>query len=115
MAANGVAVECGQGIVDGTIVRESGKTGSQWRILYSIRLPSLLCDFFEVTATTGEGSGESLNRLPVGRSDLIFADAGYCSVAGIEYVWQHGADVLVRINPQSFVAYSAFGRRISLL
>src|SRR5437868_5596368 len=34
-------------IVDGTIVRESGKTGSQWRILYSIRLPSLLCDFFE--------------------------------------------------------------------
>jgi hypothetical protein len=27
-------------IVDGTIVREPGKTGSQWRILYSIRLPS---------------------------------------------------------------------------
>jgi hypothetical protein len=36
-------------IVDGTIVREPGKTGSQWRILYSIRLPSLVCDFFEVT------------------------------------------------------------------
>src|SRR5713226_2871901 len=50
-------------IVDGTIVREPGKTGSQWRILYSIRLPSLVCDFFEVTATIGEGSGESLNRL----------------------------------------------------
>lgn len=30
-------------IVDGTIVREPGKTGSQWRILYSIRLPSLVC------------------------------------------------------------------------
>jgi hypothetical protein len=53
-------------IVDGTIVREPGKTGSQWRILYSIRLPSLVCDFFEVTATIGEGSRESLNRLPVG-------------------------------------------------
>ena len=36
-------------IVDGTIVREPGKTGSQWRILYSIRLSSLVCDFFEVT------------------------------------------------------------------
>src|SRR5271166_1442182 len=102
-------------IVDGTIVREPGKTGSQWRILYSIRLPSLICDFFEVTATIGEGSGESLNRLPVGPHDLILADAGYCSVAGIEYVWQHGADVMVRVNPQSFVAYSASGRRISLL
>jgi hypothetical protein len=102
-------------IVDGTIVKEPGMTGSQWRILYSIRLPSLVCDFFEVTPTIGEGSGESLNRLPLGPRELILADAGYCSVAGIEYVWQHGADVLVRVNPQSFVAYSACGRRISLL
>src|SRR6267378_7622008 len=102
-------------IVDGTIVKEPGKTGSQWRILYSIRLPSLVCDFFEVTATIGEGSGESLNRLPVSQHELILADAGYCSVAGIEYVWQHGADVLVRVNPQSFVAYTAYGRRFSLL
>src|SRR5712691_4880909 len=102
-------------IVDGTIVREPGKTGSQWRILYSIRLPSLVCEFFEVTATIGEGSGESLNRLPVVPHELILADAGYCSVAGIEYVWQRGADVLVRVNPQSLVAYSASGRRISVL
>jgi Transposase DDE domain len=102
-------------IVDGTIVKEPSKTGSQWRILYSIRLPSLVCDFFEVTGTIGEGSGESLNRLPVGPHELILADAGYCSVAGIEYVWQHGADVLVRVNPQSFVSYSASRRRISLL
>lgn len=85
-------------IVDGTIVREPGKTGSQWRILYSIRLPSLECDFFEVTATIGEGSGESLSRLPVAPQELILADAGYCSVAGIEYIWQNGADVLVRVN-----------------
>jgi Transposase DDE domain len=102
-------------VVDGTIVREPGKTGSQWRILYGLRLPSLLCDFFEVTATIGARSGESLNRLPVGPHELILADAGYCSVAGIEYVWQHGADILVRINPQTFVAYSASSRRISLL
>jgi hypothetical protein len=93
-------------VVDGTVV---------WRILYGIRLPSLVCDFFEVTATIGERSGESLNRLPVGPHELILADAGYCSVAGIEYVWQRGVDILVRINPQSFVAYSASGRRISLL
>jgi hypothetical protein len=102
-------------IVDGTIVKEPGKTGSQWRILYSIRLPSLVCDFFELTATIGEGTGESLNRLPVAPHELILANAGYCSVAGIEHVWQHGADVLVRVNPQSFVAHSAYGRRSSLL
>jgi len=27
-------------IVDGTIVKEPSKTGNQWRILYSIRLPA---------------------------------------------------------------------------
>jgi Transposase DDE domain len=102
-------------IVDGTTVKEPGKTGSQWRILYSIGLPSLVCDFFEVTSTSGEGSGESLNRLPVGPHELIMADAGYRSVSEIEYVWRHGADVLVRVNPQSFVAYSWCGRRFSLL
>src|SRR5713226_8920964 len=58
-------------IVDGTIVREPGKTGSQWRILYTIKLPSLICDFFEVTATIGEGNGESLNRLLVAPHDLL--------------------------------------------
>jgi hypothetical protein len=101
-------------IVDGTIVKEPGKTGSQWRILYSLQLPSLMCDFLEVTASGGEGNGESLNRPPVARHELILADAGYCSVAGIEYVQQRGADVLVRVNPQAFVAYSQQGRRVTL-
>ena len=95
-------------------VKEPGKTGGQWRILYCIGLPSLVCDFFEVTATIGEGSGETLNRMPVGPHALILADAGHCSVAGIEYVWQRGADMWVRVNPQSFVAYSESGRRFSL-
>ncbi|HST12068.1 MAG TPA: IS4 family transposase [Terriglobales bacterium] len=102
-------------IVDGTIVKEPGRTGSQWRILYSLRLPSLRCDYFGVTATLGKGSGESLNRLTVHPQELILADAGYCSIAGIEHVQRRGADVLVRVNPQSFVAYSPNGRRISLL
>jgi len=70
-------------IVDGTIVREPDKTRSQWRILYSIRRPSLVCDFFKVTATIGEGSGESFNRLPEGPHELILADARYCSIAGL--------------------------------
>jgi hypothetical protein len=101
-------------VVDGTVVKESGRTGSLWRILYSLQLPSLVCDFFALTATIGEGSGESLKRLPVVPRELILADAGYCSVAGIEYVHQRGADVLVRINPQSFVTFSPQGTRIAL-
>jgi hypothetical protein len=101
-------------VVDGTIIKEPGRTGSQWRILYSLQLPSLMCDFLEVTASDGEGNGESLNRLPVARHELILADAGYCSVAGIQYIRQRGAHVLLRVNPQAFVAYSQQGKRFPL-
>jgi hypothetical protein len=102
-------------IVDGTIVKEPGKTGSQWRILYSLQLPTLACDFFEMTPTEGPGTGESFRRLPVRPRELILGDAGYWSVAGIEFVHQQEAAVLVRVNPQSFVAFSPKGRRVGLL
>jgi hypothetical protein len=102
-------------IVDGTIVKEPGKTGSQWRILYSIQLPALVCDFFEITSTRGQGNGESFRRLPVRPGELIIGDAGYWSAAGIESVQQRGADVLVRVNPQIFVADSPVGKRVDLL
>ena len=42
---------------DATVVKEPGKTGSQWRIHYSLQIPSLRCDFFEIGPSVGEGSG----------------------------------------------------------
>jgi hypothetical protein len=44
-----------------------------------------MCDFFELTPAKGEGNGESLNRLPVLRNELILDDRGYCSISAIEY------------------------------
>ena len=41
-------------LFDATNVKEPGKTGSLWRIHYSIQLPSLACDFFKLTATKGK-------------------------------------------------------------
>jgi hypothetical protein len=78
-------------------------------------LPTLECDFFDVTPTEGSGTGESFRRLPVRPGDLILGDAGYWSAAGIEFVHRQGADVLVRVNPHSFVAFSPHGRRMGLL
>lgn len=102
-------------IVDGTIIKEPGKTGSQWRILYSMRLPDLRCDYFDLTATTGAGSGESFARLPVMKHDLILGDAGYSSAAGIEWVVGQGGDVLVRVNPQSLPLEQNDGGPFNLL
>ena len=103
-------------IVDGTIVSEPGKTGSQWRVLYTIRLPELECDFFEVTAAEGTGNGESLARVPAESGELILGDAAYCGVPGLLAMKRKGADVLIRVNPANFPAYGSSGsRRFPLL
>jgi hypothetical protein len=71
-----------------------------------------MCDFFEPTPAKGEGNGESLNRLPVLRSELILDNRGCCSIFAIEY---ESSDVLVRVDPHTLVAYSIQGRRLALL
>ena len=56
--------------VDATTVEEPGATGTDWRIHYSILLPEVECDFYEITDETG---GESFKRFPVqkGRKNHI--------------------------------------------
>lgn len=71
--------------------------------------------FFEITATAGEGTGESFRRLPIEPRDLVLGDAGYWSAEGIAFVRKHRADVLVRVNPHNFVAYGLQGSREMLL
>lgn len=120
VAENGVQMpdQTGRGvvrIVDGTLIKEPGKTGSQWRILYSMRLPDLRCDYFDLTATTGAGTGESFARLPVAKHDLILGDAGYSTAPGIEWVVNQGGDVLVRVNPQSLPLEEKRGEKFDLL
>jgi hypothetical protein len=120
VAENGVSMPSRDGagavrLVDGTIVKEPGKTGSQWRILYSLRLPDLYCDFFNLTPTLGSGTGESFARVPVKPQDLMLGDAGYCSVSSIQWVVDHRGDVLLRVNPQNFPINQADGGRLDLL
>src|SRR5580704_15194787 len=62
---NGVSLEPalkGQPVrfVDATVVKEPGPTGGQWRIHYSIRLPSLECDNFDLTPVRGKKTGERM-------------------------------------------------------
>jgi len=121
LAENGVKLtgpEVGQRrlrIVDATIVKEPGPTGSQWRILYSLRLPELECDFFELTSTAGVGNGESFSRVPVSRQDLLLADAGYSKAPGLQSLVGQGADVVVRVNPHSLPLVDESGVPLKLL
>jgi hypothetical protein len=86
-------------ILDATDIVEPGPTGASWRVHYSLRLPELACDFFEVTDTHG---GESFKRLPVKGGDVVLADRGYANRQGVAHILGTGAAVVVRINVQTF-------------
>lgn len=88
-------------LVDGTVIKEPGKTGSQWRIHYSISLPKFRCDHFELTSTKGEGTAETLQRIPVSANDCLIADRGYSYATDIQYINKNNAYVIVRVNTQS--------------
>ena len=84
--------------VDATTIKEPGKTGSLWRLHSSVRLPSLACDYFQLTATEGAGAGESFARIPVQAGDCLVADRGYSTAAGLGRVAAAGGLVTVRVN-----------------
>jgi hypothetical protein len=88
--------------VDATTVEEPGATGTDWRVHYSISLPDLACDFYELTDATG---GETYKRIPVARGDIILGDRGYSE--GVAHVLKLGGDVVVRLSSTSFPLLAA--------
>ena len=99
-------------IVDATHVRVSGSSGTDWRLHYVLRLPTLTCDFAEVTDASG---GETYTRVPVEPGDIILGDRGYCHREGVAYVLERGGDVVVRLNASSFPLLDSRGERLNLL
>ena len=102
-------------VLDGTLVKEPGRTGSRWRIHYSLQLPSLLCDHLLVTATKGKGTAEILHRFPAQSGDLVLADRSFCTPVGIAQLQQQKADVIIRWHSTSLPLYRANGHRFYLL
>lgn len=94
-------------VVDATTVQEQGGAGTDWRVHYTLCLPDLSCDFFELTDAHG---GESYQRIPVEPKDLLLADRGYSNAAGVSSVRDARGDVLVRWNSFSFPLKTLAGK-----
>lgn len=99
-------------VVDATTVQEQGGAGTDWRVHYTLCLPDLSCDFFEITDQTG---GESYRRIPVKSADLLLADRGYSNAPGVGTVVKAGGDVLVRWNSFSFPLQTMDGKPFEAL
>lgn len=102
-------------LIDGTLVKEPGKTGSLWRVHYSLQWPSLHCDYFKLTSTEGEGTGESLKQFPLLAGEYVLADRGYSHGPGIHYAAERGAYLTVRLNPQGVRIQDLTGQPLPLL
>jgi hypothetical protein len=102
-------------LLDATVVKEPGQTGSQWRIHYSLRLPTLECDCFDLTSTRGADTAERFGRFSFQAGELVLADAGYCHPAGIAAVVRQQADVCVRLNPHALPLWNESGEPFALL
>ncbi len=100
---------------DATTVREPGRTGSVWRVHYSLCLSSLGCDFFEVTPTRGAGSAEVLSRFPIREGDHILADRGYATAAGLRHASAAGGRIAVRVNTGALPLRTPEGAPFDLL
>ena len=96
---------------DATTVREPGRTGSLWRVHYSLCLSSLRCDFFAVTPARGAGNGEHFTRFPVRAGEYILADRGYATASGLRHVSAAGGWVTVRVTRARRPCIARTGRR----
>jgi hypothetical protein len=102
-------------LIDATVVKEPGKTGSQWRIHYSLQWPTLVCDYFKITAAEGKGDGESLRQFPLKPRDYVLVDRGYCHASGIHYAAGRKAYLAVRLNPDGILLQTPDGSKFGLL
>lgn len=94
-------------VVDATTIEEQGGAGTDWRVHYTMCLPELNCDFFELT---DEHGGETYRRVPVEPKDLLLGDRGYSNAPGVGAVKRAGGDVLVRWNSFAFPLETAGGK-----
>jgi hypothetical protein len=99
-------------LIDATDVQEPGSTGTAWRIHYSLRMPQMVCDHYEIT--DGKG-GEKFGRFAFCKDELAVADRGYSHRAGVAHVIDSGAQVLVRWNPAGFPLEDRKGTSTTML
>lgn len=99
-------------LVDATCISKPASEGVDWRVHYSIGLPSLKC---RALLVTDNKVGESLRNFAVEGKQLFIGDRGYSNRQGIAHVVRNGGDVLMRMNSNSLPLKTSKGAAFDLL
>lgn len=101
-------------LIDGTDIKEPGQFGTLWRIHYSFSLPDMTCDYFKLTKTIGNGTGEGLEQFEVRPNDIMIADRGYSRFGCLKHVADGGGYSCVRWNSQAQPLFSLDGEKYDI-
>lgn len=82
-------------VVDGSVIRSSGKGGTNWRLHATYDPAEGRFSQLEISDTH---CGESLSRHTFEKGDLVLADRGYARTPGLLHVREMGADFIMRIG-----------------
>lgn len=99
-------------LVDATCISKPGSKGTDWRVHYSIGLPSLRC---QTIIVTDESVGETLQNFASAPKRVFIGDRGYSHRPGIAHVVQHGGDVIIRMNTGNLPLSTRKGNEFCLL
>jgi hypothetical protein len=96
-------------IVDGSVIRSSGKRGTDWRLHATYDPADGRFSQLEISDTHG---GESLSRHRFEKGDLVLGDRGYARTPGLLHVREMGADFIMRIGWSTIRLLTASGSRL---
>jgi hypothetical protein len=99
-------------LIDGSSFCEPGATGSTWRLHYALNLGTLSCEEVHVTEAS---VAESLALFDIRAGDVVMADRGFARRAGIRWVCQHHAEILLRASLTSVPLCQRDGSALQLL
>ena len=96
-------------IVDGSVIRSSGKGGTGWRLHATYDPAEGRFSKLEISDTHG---GESLSRHKFENGDLVLGGRGYARTPGLLHVRKMGADFLMRIGWSTIRLLTRDGARL---
>jgi hypothetical protein len=99
-------------LVDATCISKPASTGTDWRVHYSIGLPSLEC---RTLIVSDESVGETLRNFTSAPKRVFIGDRGYSSRSGIAHVVNQGGHVIIRMNTANLPLKAQRGNEFRLL
>lgn len=88
--------------VDASVITETGSTGTDWRLHYSMYLSGLKADQFIISRPK---IGESFTNFKVNKGDLLIGDRAYGRIKGLKHVRDNGGDFIARMKSKAFTLY----------